>query len=196
MARAAATATLVLTASLACTTDLDANSASSTAATPAPDTDGTQVEWHPPAVTEAARGKMIGTWYGERDNKDGGRTRWVIVRAVDGSYASDFETRTASGDVETESETGIWGIRYPIYFTSVRGFREGGRQIRADTSEPSLYDAYRVLAIDETRFVYASYTSGTIFEVRRVADGFRLDGTPPPSPPPPPPTPPSHDSKR
>jgi hypothetical protein len=152
------------------------------------------IEWHPAAVTEAAREKMIGTWYGDRRERDE-RIRWVIARSVDGTYRIDFEVTSASGRIERNTELGIWGIRYPIYFTSVQAFVEGSTTFPADTGEPSLYDAYRVIELDEMRFVYASFTSGNTFEVRRVADGFRLDTGAPRPPPPPPPAPP-HSIKR
>jgi hypothetical protein len=134
-----------------------------------------RIEWHRPAVTEAAREKMLGTWYGEHQADDGSRKRWVIVRSVDGSYVADFEIIDISGAARRQSEFGIWGIRYPIYFTSVQGFDEDRQRYPADTSDPSLYDAYRVIAQDNDRFQYVSYTSGNTFEVRRVADGFTLD---------------------
>jgi len=132
---------------------------------------------HSPAVTKAARARMMGNWYGEQFTKDGSHQRWITKRAIDGSYVSVFEALNASGKLERQTEMGFWGIRYPIYFTAVQAFRIGSSIEPADTTDPTLYDAYRVVKLDDQHFRYESYTSGTVFEMRRVPDDFTLDSS-------------------
>lgn len=145
----------------------------------APATAADKIEVHSPAVTEAARKQLIGNWYGDQFTKDGSHQRWLIKRTIDGAYVAVFEALNASGKLERQSEMGMWGIRYPIYFTAVQAFRIGGFTEPADSTDATLYDAYRVVKLDDRRFRYESYTSGTVFEMRRVADDFTLDSSPP-----------------
>jgi hypothetical protein len=136
-------------------------------------------ESHPPAVTEKAREQLLGKWYGDQVLKDGTRQRWLITRSSEGAYISEFETTDVTGKSDRQTEIGYWGIRYPIYFTTVQYFKEGDRSYPADTRDPSLYDAYRVMNLDDSGFRYRSYTSGTVFEVKRVDYDFTLDSQAP-----------------
>jgi hypothetical protein len=43
-----------------------------------------------------------------------------------------------------------------------------------DTSNPSLYEAYTIIELDESRFSYRSLKSGTLFLVTKVADDFEF----------------------
>ena len=68
-------------------------------------------------------------------------------------------------------EYGFWGIRNPIYFTSMRGFIENGQPTPADPTTPAFYDAYKIELLTEQEFTYRSYTSGNAFTVKRQCSG-------------------------
>ncbi|GEA06912.1 hypothetical protein KUL42_16730 [Alteromonas sp. KUL42] len=113
------------------------------------------------------RTKLLGKWCGTKKHDDGLLQQWNVERHEDGSYRVDFSTTASDGSQENWSEFGMWGVRYPIYFTAVQGFSGENGPYRANTKDPDLYDAYTIIEIEEEHFTYKSFTSGNTFTLHR-----------------------------
>lgn len=118
--------------------------------------------------TVAQRQLLIGTWGGEASVSGGGIRHWVITRNPDGTYKTDFTHKGVAAVPEMQSEAGIWGVSGGIYFTATRGFVHQGVVKWADTNDPSLYDTYRIVSLDDTVFEYESLSTGNRFLVRKI----------------------------
>jgi hypothetical protein len=123
----------------------------------------------------ARRDIMIGKWLGEAPTKDGGVRRWLAERFEDGTYRVIFQLFQGTADYHEQVEVGHWGIVGPIYFTIYRGYIFDGEFVPVDPSDPDVYDAYEILELGDDRLRYRSYSSGSEFRLRKVADNYRLD---------------------
>jgi len=106
---------------------------------------------------------LIGNWVGEAPLRGGGSNAWITHLLADGTYKIDFKSIDASGDSSAHSETGIWGVSGGIYFTAVRGFIVDGAAEPADTSDPALYDTYKIISLSHDSFEYKSISTGDHF---------------------------------
>lgn len=118
--------------------------------------------------TITQREMLIGIWRGEAPVKSGGSRFWVVQRHPDGTYQIDFTLINASGAKSSHSEIGIWGTSAGIYFTATRGYVEGSGIDPADTTDPTLYDAYRIIDLTYDKFEYQNLSTGNRFVVKRV----------------------------
>lgn len=124
--------------------------------------------------TIAQRQLLIGTWRGEAPIVDGGTRTWAIQRNRDGTYRIDFKNSGVSGMPTTQSEIGIWGVAGGIYFTATRGFVDSDGITEAETEDPSLYDTYKIIELNENMFEYQNLSTGNRFIVRRdLSSGAR-----------------------
>ena len=133
------------------------------------------IEVHDAAETAAARQTLLGRWYGEKILEEGSHQRWLMERFTDGTYRIDFELTSPNNSIESWSETGIWGVRLPIYFTVTQTMGQNDLLKLTNASDPSFYDAYHVQTLAKDSFVYESYTSGNVFQTSKVDSNFRLD---------------------
>lgn len=108
----------------------------------------------PKFAADPERDRLVGRWRGEAPGADGTSITWFTQRNADGSYRTDF-VRTMGEDArESQVEVGVWGLAGGIYFTAVRAYLQGGQLVQADTTDPDLYDAYRVERIADEVFEY------------------------------------------
>ena len=134
----------------------------------------TDFEFYDRAITADARAELVGRWYGEKAQDDQSIKKWVVTRQDDGTYELKYKIIAKDGTMEIGVEFGIWGVRLPIYFTAMRGYLENGEMVDADTTDASLYDAYKITMVDKNSFTYHSYTSGNQFTVKKVDNDFEL----------------------
>ena len=118
--------------------------------------------------TEAQRELLIGNWKGEAPVKGGGRRSWVTQRLADGTFRADFTMVDVFGTTTTQSEAGIWGTSAGIYFTATRAFIDGNNVEAADTSDPALYDVYKIVRLDGEIFEYENPSTGNRFVMKRL----------------------------
>jgi hypothetical protein len=118
-------------------------------------------------LNNSTRQLLLGTWCGEKKHENGVLQKWIVYRESTGLYKIDFKTVDTNNVVNNWSEFGIWGVRYPIYFTIVQGFDDGNSVSRANTADPDLYDAYNILNVNKTSFTYNSFASGNTFTINR-----------------------------
>ena len=128
----------------------------------------TKVKYEESRETAAWRQLLIGTWKGEAPVAEGGTRTWVVMRNPDGTYKIDFTHNGVSGVSDTQSEVGIWGVSGGIYFTATRGFVNPDGTAWADTNDPTLYDTYRIISLNNNLFEYESLSTGNRFSVRKV----------------------------
>lgn len=115
---------------------------------------------------------MVGRWYGSQPAKSGGTRQQIMERFPDGTYKITVRHVTESGDSETNSEVGQWGIVGPVYFSIFRGGVNSYGVEPSDTSNPYNYDAYEIIELTDSAFVYKSYSSGTVFALKKVGSEF------------------------
>jgi uncharacterized protein YceK len=120
--------------------------------------------------TMAQRAILIGTWKGGATSRSGGSRSWTTVHFPDGTVRIDFQETSSSGVRETHSETGIWGTSAGVYFTATRGFIHDSKIVNADTTNPSLYDVYRINKLTNNLFEYQNLSTGNLFTIERVTD--------------------------
>lgn len=118
-------------------------------------------------VTERMRNLLIDKWCGNRTDSDGSIQNWAVQRFSDGTYKISFTSQDATGKKKGWGESGIWGIRYPIYFTVTTGFIHGNSEYPANTADSNLYEAYKIMHLSEKEFTYKSYRSDKTFTVTK-----------------------------
>lgn len=116
---------------------------------------------------------LIGRWMGEAPLRGGGTNTWVMQRFEDGTFKIDFKSVDPSGVSSAHTETGIWGVSGGIYFTATRGFIDDGTPEQADTSDPALYDTYKIKSLSRDSFEYKSISTGDHFWTHRVPESAR-----------------------
>ena len=118
--------------------------------------------------TVAQRQVLIGAWRGEAPVKGGGSRSWIVQRNPDGTYQVDFTLTTPAGAKSSHSEVGVWGTSAGIYFTATRGYVEASGIDPADTTDPTLYDAYKIIDLTQNTFEYQNLSTGNRFVVKRI----------------------------
>lgn len=125
-------------------------------------------------MAKSPREIFVGRWYGEA-RKDGQVTRrWVVDAFPDGVFRITFRFYEEDGSYREQIEVGEWGISGPVYFLSTKGWVDDGAFLKADTRNGELYDAYRILKLEQQIFEYEHYVNGNRYQVRRVDTGFEL----------------------
>lgn len=110
---------------------------------------------------------LIGKWCGNKHLANGDYQIWTVNRHADGTYQINFTLTKKDKTKSTWGEYGIWGVRYPIYFTAVRGFIDKAEKFPADTTSPDLYDAFSIKSMTKESFTYKSLTSGNVFTISK-----------------------------
>ena len=118
--------------------------------------------------TVAQRDLLVGTWRGDAPVKGGGNVTWEMIRHADGTYRVNFMRTDVQGLVTAQSEVGIWGVSGGVYFSATRGFAEANGIEAAYTTDPALYDTYRIDLLTADMFEYESLSTGNRYIVRRV----------------------------
>lgn len=127
------------------------------------------------------RSEFLGYWIGEMPTKDGKFLRWLIERRVDGAFTLTHVIKDSPQDPrkfdpeKAKFELGTWGISGDVYFTATRQYYEGKKISNFDTSDPGLYDAYKIVSFDGKNFVYRSLETGEEFMVKKVPQGDKLE---------------------
>lgn len=118
--------------------------------------------------TIAQRQLLVGSWQGRAPTKDGGSRTWIVQRNGDGTYRIDFVFREPSGVISKQSEAGIWGTSAGFYFTATRSFAGSDGFKAADTTDPALYDLYKIISLTRDTFEYQNLSTGNRFIVKRI----------------------------
>lgn len=125
------------------------------------------------AGTEQSREWMIGNWLGQAKLDSGRERKWLVERAVDGTFKVSFRDYSEEG-YEESVEVGYWGIEQDIYFTITKGWLDGDTFTPADPTSHYYYDAYKVLYLDSSAFEYVSKGTKGRFKLKRVDDSYQL----------------------
>jgi len=126
------------------------------------------------AMAKSPREIFVGRWYGETPQTNGTTKRWVVDAFPDGVFRITFRFYEEDGSYREQVEVGEWGISGPVYFLSTKGWVDDGMFLKADTSKGELYDAYKILKLEQQVFEYEHYVNGNRYQVRRVDTGFQL----------------------
>ena len=94
----------------------------------------------------------------------------------DGTYETQYRIER-SACVVAGSESGLWGLAGPIYFTITRGMVRDGRFSAADPTKANFYDAYEVSQLDDKVLGYKCAVCGEEWGLRRVDLSFTLPET-------------------
>ena len=127
------------------------------------------------------RVEFLGYWIGEMPTKDGKFLRWLVERRVDGAFTLTHVIKESSSDPRkfdpenAKFELGNWGVSGDVYFTATRQYYEKKKISNFDTSDPGLYDAYKIVSFDGKTFVYRSLETGEEFTVKKVPQGEKLE---------------------
>ena len=124
--------------------------------------------------TALARKALIGKWYGMTETRGGGRKEWLVERAADGTYRTDFHTVASDGAVRSQSEVGFWGVSGDIYFRIFRGWVMLDGMKLANPGDPGHYDAYHVEMLNSGHFRYRHVETGRVYTVRKMPKDFSL----------------------
>ncbi|WP_422367664.1 hypothetical protein [Pelagibius sp.] len=124
--------------------------------------------------TRSPRDGFVGRWYGEQKRAGGKVKRWTVDAFPDGVFRITFRFYEADGAYREQIEVGEWAISGPVYFLSTKGWVDGDTFLKADSSSPELYDAYRIISLEPKLFEYEHFVSGNRYQVRRVNSSFVL----------------------
>ncbi|GAB4393896.1 MAG: hypothetical protein Tsb0032_15050 [Kiloniellaceae bacterium] len=126
------------------------------------------------AMAKSPREIFVGRWYGEAKKGAAVTKRWVVDAFPDGVFRITFRFYEEDGSYREQVEVGEWGISGPVYFLSTKGWVDEGMFLKADTSNAQLYDAYKILKLEQQVFEYEHFVNGNRYQVRRVDTGFEL----------------------
>ena len=112
------------------------------------------IQWTEAKKTITYRQILIDRWEGEIFTKDGDKRSWVMERFPDGTYRVSFRVVSPGNKEIQQVEVGLWGISGGVYFTLTRGVLENDQVVPADTTDPTLYDAYRIISLTDQTFEY------------------------------------------
>ncbi|MEQ8355194.1 MAG: hypothetical protein RH942_06620 [Kiloniellaceae bacterium] len=126
------------------------------------------------AMAKSPREVFIGRWYGEDRKGSEISRRWLVDAFPDGVFRITFRYYDQDGGYREQIEVGEWGISGPVYFLSTKGWVDDGTFLKADTTKAQLYDAYKILKLEQQVFEYEHYVNGNRYQVRRVDTGFTL----------------------
>lgn len=128
----------------------------------------------PGFTTAQARQALLGKWYGIAQGRGGLRREWLVERAADGTYRTDFRITHPDGRVDSQAEVGFWGVSGGIYFRIFRGWVMVDGMKLANPENPSHYDAYRIELLTGELMRYQHSENGRRYTMKRMADSFRL----------------------
>lgn len=125
-------------------------------------------------TTAQARKALLGKWYGIANSKTGIRKEWLVERAEDGTYRTDFRSTHPDGRVESQAEVGFWGVSGDVYFRIFRGWVMVDGMKLANAKNPSHYDAYRIDHLSSELMRYQHVDDGRRYIMKRMPENFRL----------------------
>lgn len=120
------------------------------------------------------RGEFLGYWIGEKAVKNGKFARWLVERRIDGAFTFTLMIKDSPQDPrrfdpeKATYELGTWGVSGDIYFTATRQYYEKGKIANFDTTDPTLYDAYKIIFFDGNTMIYRGLDSGEEFTMRKI----------------------------
>jgi hypothetical protein len=109
---------------------------------------------------------LVGTWYGERQLKNGLTQRWVMQRHENNSYESEVEMYTPAGKLFAKDNTsGLWWFENCQYKTLMN---------KSEKTTKKIENYYQVISLVENQLRYQSVDGKTVYLIKRVEDGFKL----------------------
>jgi len=128
-----------------------------------------------PDAVYQLRQHLVGAWYGDQRTTHGGRRRWIMRRAADGTFRVSFHTVDPVEGNYDETEVGVWGVSGRYLITLTQGWARPDGTVEASPSQsPYFWDLYEVLSLTNDEFSCLSIETGDRFQSRRVADDFTL----------------------
>lgn len=124
------------------------------------------------STKENQREMLVGKFLGEMKSDEGKLQKWLVERAIDGTYQITFRIYENEIDFKEQIEVGYWGIAGPIYFSIMKGWIKEGEFVEADPRNPYFYDAYKVINVSENEFVYEHFEPKILFKIKRVQPDF------------------------
>lgn len=127
------------------------------------------------------REEFLGYWIGEMPTKDGKFMRWLVERRIDGSFTLTHVIKDSPQDprqfdpAKATFELGTWGVSGDVYFTATRQYYENGKVANFDTTQGSLYDAYKILSFDGKTMTYRSLETGEVFTIKKHPKDQKLE---------------------
>lgn len=125
-------------------------------------------------MAKSPREVFVGRWYGEDRKGQAVTKRWLVDAFPDGVFRITFRFYENDGSYREQVEVGEWAISGPVYFLSTKGWVDDGTFLKADTNNEQLYDAYKILKLEQQVFEYEHFVNGNRYQVRRVDTGFTL----------------------
>lgn len=121
-----------------------------------------------------ARRALLGKWYGINETGSGVRKEWLVERAADGTYRTDFRSTSPDGKISSQSEVGFWGLSGDVYFRIFRGWVMVDGMKPADPTDPGHYDAYRIELLNSAHMRYRHLDHDRVYTMKKMPDSFRL----------------------
>ena len=118
---------------------------------------------------------LIGKTYLDQPIKNGGRREILAFRDTNGTYQFTFRTHDTKGNYKDRIEVGEWGVSGGIYFTIYKGWIEKDELVEADSRDPYNRDAYKIIYLDEKKFVYETMDGTVRYTAKLVPENFALD---------------------
>ena len=115
---------------------------------------------------------MVGKWYGAQPSDEGGKLEWIVDRNIQGIYQVRFRIQDKDNKIEEQTEVGEWGVAGGIYFSIFKGYRIGNQILPTDSTDPYNRNAYKIIELNDTSFIYQELTTGNKYTVRRVSEDF------------------------
>ena len=122
---------------------------------------------------------LVGTWYGNQLNKEGGFREEIAYKNIDGTYKLHFRFHDKNGSYYDQIEVGEWGVSGDIIFSIFKGWIKNGVFVPADQNGAFTRDAYKILKLTEHEIIYKSLDGDDIYKNKKVASNFKFLNTRP-----------------
>lgn len=116
----------------------------------------------------ASAQSLVGKWLGQSSTQEHVRC-WLNHRRADGTYDITF-LQISSSAPRRHFEEGLWLHSNGLYATITQ--RINGQA--TDSRDKGFREFYRVVQLDNERFIYSDLATGGQFQVTRVPDSFVL----------------------
>jgi len=141
---------------------------------------GAELGASPPTLPSGFdRSLLVGSWKGTHPH-EAGTVEETAVFAADGSFRFLFVINDAAGRKQREeSIMGLWGVSGDIHFTIEFKYIVDGQKIDVDRSSDGAYQAYKIIELNESTFVYRSLETGITYTLNRYIGGLKSNAGPP-----------------
>lgn len=112
--------------------------------------------------------RMVGYWYGEHAQENGGLIMWVTTRNADGTYQEHFRECRNGRQVREQKEYGAWKLRNGVEFVTTYLLQDRAGSFRPEAPGGFYVDPYLIVTLSEREMIAQNQETGIRYRSHRV----------------------------